>query len=111
METDSDLLKSLVRDHRAAYAAVVDCRQTFSNHTEISEDPDLRIQLPEESYKADFSITPHILAIVSLHLPVCNEHAAEYRTTRPEGFELPPGSILATSDPIATIRTTRTQHP
>ena len=101
MSTDSAMLSTLINDQHAAFVAVVDCKRTFSNHTEISFRNDLRIKLPADYYKADFTITPHILAVSELHLPVCDEHAEEYHRIRPEGFDLPPGAILATGDAIA----------
>ena len=97
METNSVLLHRLIGEKKAAYAAVVDCSSTFSTHVETATNPNLRILLPAASYKADFSITPHILTVAPLHLTTCDEHADEYRITRPDGFNLPPGSILATS--------------
>lgn len=100
LETNSGLLTGLIAEQKAAFAAVVDCKNTFSHHTETSFTPDLQIALPADTYKADFTITPHILAVMDLHLTVCEEHADEYRATRPEGFDLPPGTILATGDSI-----------
>ena len=97
METNSALLHRLISEQKAAFAAVVDCSSTFSAHVETAADPNLVILLPAASYKADFSITPHILAVEPLRLPTCDEHAGEYQFTRPDGFDLPPGSILATS--------------
>lgn len=101
LDTNSAMLSTLINDQHAAFAAVVDCKRTFSNHTEISFWNDLQIKLPADSYKADFTISPHILAVSELHLPVCDEHAEEYHWTRPEGFDLPPGAILATGNAIA----------
>ena len=100
METDSNLLTGLINDQKAAFAAVVDCKSTFSNHTEISFEPDVQVALPANTYRADFTITPHILAVSDLHLRVCEEHVEEYRAIRPGGFGLPPGTILATGDSI-----------
>lgn len=100
MVTDSTVLSELIQNGQAAYAAVVACTRTFSSHTAISATPELTIKLPAASYHTDFTITPHILALTELHLPLSHEHAGEYHFTRPDGFDLPPGSILATSELI-----------
>lgn len=100
METNSALLSKLINDRLAAYAAVVDCKRTFSNHTKTSFDRNLQLVLPADSYKTDFTIAPHVLSVSNIRLPVCEEHAEEYQTAREHGFDLPPGSILATADSI-----------
>lgn len=100
-DLNSELLTGLISGYQAAFAAVIDCKRTFSNHTEISFQPDLYATLPAHSYKADFTVTPHVVTVNHIHLPVCEEHADEYWITRPAGFDLPPGIILATTDSIS----------
>ena len=95
------MLTGLISGYQAAFAAVIDCKRTFSNHTEISFQPDLYATLPAHSYKADFTVTPYVVTVTHIHLPVCEEYADEYRITRPAGFDLLPGIIFATTDSIS----------
>lgn len=98
---ESPTLEDLVQAGMAAYAALVDCPSTFTRRLDTFNLPEGTILLPSSEFSADFTATPHVVAITDLTLPSGPEIAEEYRSLRPAGIDLSAGAILATGGSLA----------
>ena len=94
----SQTLCELVTIGQAYYVALVGCPKTFSrNAFETNQDDDVQI-LDADGYAGELKLTPYIIAAQPIDGFISGEHAAEIRDIKPEGFDIPTGSILAVGD-------------
>ena len=74
------------------------CPKTFSRDTfETNQDDDVQV-LDAIGYAGELKLTPYIIATQLIDGFISGEHAEEIRDIKPEGFDIPPGSILAVGD-------------
>ena len=96
----SPTLRELVFSGRAQYVGLIVCAGTFSRNTyPTSQEDDLQI-LDASHYAGELKLTPHIVATQRIEGFRSEEHTEEIRVIKPEGFDIPPGSILAVGDSI-----------
>lgn len=94
----SQILRELVTNGQARYVALVGCPKTFSRDTfETNQDDDVQV-LDADGYAGELKLTPYIIATQLIDAFISGEHAEEIRDIKPEGFDIPPGSILAVGD-------------
>ena len=94
----SKSLRELVSKGEAQYVGLIVCAKTFSRDTyATSQEDDLQI-LDASHYTGEVKLTPYIAATQRIDGFTSGEHAEEIRSIKPEGFDIPPGSILAVGD-------------
>ena len=100
-QLNCESLQSLIGHRHADYAVQTACVRTF--HRELHSAGQNNIQyltLPAGDYAHEIIATPYIVATEPLHGFTSADHAAEIRELKPDGFDLPRGSILAVADSI-----------
>ena len=91
----SQTLQELVSTGQAQYASVIVCEKTFTRNTYVSnQEDDLQI-LNAGDYNSEMKLTPYIVSTQQIENLVSSEHIEEIRNIKPEGFDIPAGSILA----------------
>ena len=91
----SQTLQELVSNGQAQYAAVIVCEKTFTRNTYVTtQEDDLQI-LNAGDYNSEMKLTPYIVSTQQIENLVSSEHIEEIRNIKPEGFDIPAGSILA----------------
>ena len=99
----SQTLLELVANGQAQYAAVIVCEKTFHRNTYVtSQEDDLQI-LNAGDYNSEVKLTPYIVSTQPIENFISGEHTEEIRDIKPEGFDIPAGSILAVGN-SANIR-------
>lgn len=94
----SDTLRELVAGGRAQYVGLMVCTRTFHRSAyATSEEDDVQV-LEAGNYSGELKLTPYIVATEPLIGFISPEHAPEIRAIKPEGFDIPAGSILAVGD-------------
>ena len=97
----SQTLRELVSKGQARYVALISCPKTFRRNTfETNQDDDVQI-LDAGDYAGELKLTPYIVAAQPIDGFISGEHAVEIKDIKPEGFDIPPGSILAVGDSTA----------
>ncbi len=94
----SPYLKSLITAGQAKYASIVLCDKTFTRQIFPSGQDDEILTLNAGEYHQSLMITPYIVAAQPIEGFKSAEHAVEFQTIKPEGFDLAPASILAVGD-------------
>ena len=100
-QLNCETLQSLVERRHADYAVQTACVRTF--HRELYSAGQNNIQyitMPAGDYAHEIIATPYIVATEPLRGFTSTEHAAEIQEFKPQGFDLPRGSILAVADSI-----------
>ena len=94
----SSALRELVSRGQAQYVGLLVCTRTFhrSSYATSAED-DVQV-LEAGNYSGELKLTPYIVATQPLAGFISPEHAPEIRAIKPEGFDIPAGSILAVGD-------------
>lgn len=94
----SQTLQELVSNGQAEYASVIVCEKTFTRNTYVTnQEDDLQI-LNAGDYNSEMKLTPYIVSTQQIDKFVSSEHIEEIRNIKPEGFDIPAGSILAVGD-------------
>ena len=91
----SQTLQELVSNGQAEYASVIVCEKTFTRNTYVTnQEDDLQI-LNAGDYNSEMKLTPYIVSTQQIDKFVSSEHIEEIKNIKPEGFDIPAGSILA----------------
>ena len=99
----SPKLQELVANEQAQYVAVIVCEKTFHRNTyATNQEDDLQI-LDAGDYNSELKLTPYIVSTQPIENFTSSEHIEEIRNIKPEGFDIPAGSILAVGN-SANIR-------
>ena len=94
----SPTLRELVSSGRAQYVGLLVCTRTFHrNSYATSAEDDVQV-LEAGNYSGELKLTPYIVATQPLVGFISPEHAPEIREIKPDGFDIPAGSILAVGD-------------
>ena len=100
-QLNCETLQSMIERCHADYAVQTACVRTF--HRELYTAGQNSIQyltMPAGNYAHEIIATPYIVATEPLRGFTSAEHAAEIKELKPEGFDLPRGSILAVAESI-----------
>lgn len=96
---NSDTLRALIEEEQADYAVQTACVRTYSRDLHLSSHNQQHfLALPAEQYSEEVVLTPYIIATRKLTAFAAPEHNPEFRELKPEGFDIPNGSILAVAD-------------
>ena len=91
----SPALRSLIMEGRAQYVGLVACAKTFSRNSYATRQEDEIYILDAADYADELKLTPYVVAIQAIEGFVASEHNEEIRKFKPDGFDIPAGSILA----------------
>ena len=91
----SPALQSLIREGKAQYVGLVACAKTFSRNSYATRQEDEIYVLDAADYAEELKLTPYVVAIQSIEGFSALEHNEEIRKIKPDGFDIPAGSILA----------------
>lgn len=96
---NSSTLQSLIEQGNADYAVQTACVRTYSRDLHIAgRNRQHFLALSAKQYAEEVVLTPYIIATKPLTAFAAPEHNPEIRELKPEGFDLPNGSILAVAD-------------
>ena len=91
-------LRELISRGQAQYVGLLTCSNTFSRNTyATSQEDDLQI-LEAGHYAGELKLTPYIVTLERIPGFISGELAEEIREIKPEGFNIPPGSIMAVGE-------------
>ena len=94
----SQALRDLISERKAKYVVVVTCRKTSLRRSwDGNDEEDVQI-LDATLYAGELRLTPYVVASEPIHGFISAEHAQEFRDSRPQGFDISPGAILAVGD-------------
>ena len=100
-QLNCETLQSLIERGNADYAVQTACVRTFHRELHTAGQDNIQyLTMPAADYAHEIIATPYIVATDPLRGFTSTEHAAEIREFKPEGFDLPRGSILAVADSI-----------
>ena len=100
-QLNCETIQALIRHRHADYAVQTACVRTFNRELHSAGQNNIQyLTLPAGEYAHEIIATPYIVATEPLYSFTSVEHAAEIREMKPEGFNLPRGSILAVADSI-----------
>ena len=91
----SPALQSLIMDGKAQYVGLVACAKTFRRNSYATRQEDEIYILDAADYADELKLTPYVVAIQPIEGFVASEHNGEIRQFKPDGFDIPVGSILA----------------
>ena len=91
----SPALQSLIAEGKAQYVGLVACAKTFSRDSYATRQEDEIYILDAADYADELKLTPYVVAIQPIEGFVASEHNEEIRRFKPDGFDIPAGSILA----------------
>ena len=94
----SRYLRQIVAERRAHYVSQLTCSKTFNRNTYITSKEDDVQTLEAGNYADEIRLTPYVTASQRIEGFTSEEFAEEFRNTRPQGFSIAPGSILAVGD-------------
>ena len=94
----SPTLVDLIERGQAQYVALLACAHTFARESYSTEYPEQHLVLNATDYADTLLFTPHVCATASIERFTSPEHSPEYAAVRPEGFDIPPATILAIGD-------------
>ena len=97
----SPTLVDLIECGQAQYVALLACAHTFIRESYSTEYPEQHLVLNATDYADTLLFTPHICAIAGIERFTSPEHSPEYAAVRPQGFDIPPATILAIGDTTA----------
>ena len=104
----SDMLKKYISTGKAKYFLVAKCSKTFRRDVHATDHPRSTWELDITDYQGRIILTPYIASVGRLPPFISTEHLADMHDFGSEGFDLPPGSILAMADPhTASLRSGR----
>ncbi|MDA8001172.1 MAG: hypothetical protein MPL62_07765 [Alphaproteobacteria bacterium] len=104
----SDMLKKYISAGKAKYFLVAKCAKTFRRDVHSTDDARSTWELDMADYEGKIILTPYIASVGRLPPFISTEHLADMHDFGSDGFDLPPGSILAMADPyVASLRSGR----
>ncbi len=110
-QLNSESLQELIERHHADYALQTACVRTFHRQLHTAGQNNTQyLALPAREYAHEIIATPYIVATQPLRGFASPEHTAEIRELKPDGFDLPRGSILAVADSIRITVTETSLH-
>ena len=102
----SPTLMDLIERGQAQYVALLACAHTFTRESYSTEYPEQHLVLKATDYADTLLFTPHVCSIAGIERFTSPEHSPEYAAVRPEGFDIPPATILAIGDTtVITLET------
>ena len=103
-QLDCQSVESLIKLRQADYAVQTACVRTFNRELHTAGQNNLQyLRLPASDYSHEIIATPYIVATEPIHGFISDDHATEIRELKPDGFDLPRGSILAVADSIRIV--------
>lgn len=104
-------LETLIDRQQADYAVQTACVRTYNRDLHTAGQKTLQyLTLPAGDYANEIIATPYIVATEPIHGFTSADHAAEIRELKPEGFDLPRGSILAVANSIRVVIAETSPH-
>ncbi len=91
----SSALLGLVADGKAKYVGLVACAKTFKRDSYVTDQADELYILDAADYAKELKLTPYVVASRPIQGFIAPEHNEEIRHLKPDGFDIPTGSILA----------------
>lgn len=96
----SQYLLDLISAGKAQYLALVSCSKTSMRFAYPStQDEDVHVLDNAGDYSGLIVLRPYIATVENINGFTSDEHAAEFGYFKPDGFDIPPTSILAVGDP------------
>ena len=97
----SQALRELIAKEAAQYVGLVSSPKTFNrNAYTTNQEDDIQI-LDASDYAQALRFIPYVVATRRIEGFISEEHNEEIRYIKPNGFSIPPGSILAVGDSTA----------
>ena len=94
----SEHLRGVIAEGSAHYVGLLACPTTFSRDAVTATIEDDLYVLDAGGYANEIMLTPHVIATKRIEGFNSDEFAEEFKTVKPGGFSIPPGSILAVGD-------------
>lgn len=95
----SQYLLGLVSAGKAQYLAIVSCPKTSMRFAYPSnQDEEIQVLDDASDYSESIELRPYLVAMENIKGFASDEHAPEFRYFKPDGFDIPPTSILAVGD-------------
>ena len=91
----SDALRTLVANGEAQYVGLIACAKTFARNSYSTDQEDEIYVLDASDYAEELKLTPYVVAAKRIEGFITPEHTEEIRKFKPDGFDIPEGSILA----------------
>ena len=91
----SQALCGLVNEGKAQYVGLIACAKTFSRNSYATDQEDELYILDAADYADELKLTPYVVATQAVVGFTAPEHNEEIRQLKPDGFDIPAGSILA----------------
>ena len=104
----SDMLKRYISTGKAKYFLVAKCTKTFRRDVREADREIDTWELDMADYEGRIILTPYIASVCKLPPFISTEHLDDMHDFGSDGFDLPPGSILAMANPhVASLRSGR----
>lgn len=95
----SQYLLGLVSANKAQYLAIVSCSKTSMRFAYPSnQDEEIHVLDDASDYSESIELRPYLVATENIVGFTSDEHAPEFGYFKPDGFDIPPTSILAVGD-------------
>lgn len=94
----SQHLRRTIAEGSAHYVGLLVCAKTFSREAFPTNSEDDLYTLDAGEYGDEIRLTPYVVATKRIEKFRSDEFAEEFRSIRPKGFSISPGSILAVGD-------------
>ena len=91
----SQALRELVANGKAQYVGLIACAKTFNRNSYATDQEDELYILDAADYADELKLTPYVVAAQRIEGFIAPEHNEEIRQLKPDGFDIPEGSILA----------------
>lgn len=88
-------LRGLIADSKAQYVGLIACAKTFNRNSYATYHEDELYILDAADYADELKLTPYVVAVQPIQGFIAPEHNDEIRQLKPDGFDIPAGSILA----------------
>ena len=103
-QLNCESVESLIGLRQADFAVQTACVRTYNRELHTAGQNNLQyLRLPAGDYSHEIIATPYIVAAEPIHGFTREDHAMEIRELKPDGFDLPRGSILAVADSIRIV--------
>ena len=91
----SAALRELVAEGKAQYVGLVACAKTFGRNSYATNQEDDIYILDATEYAEEVKLTPYVVSTQPIQGFLALEHNDEIKQLKPNGFDIPAGSILA----------------
>ena len=91
----SQYLRTLITDGYAHFVSVIACTRTFSRNSQACEQEDDLCILDARDFAGALRLTPYVVTKQPVEGLISQEMAEEITVIKPDGFDIPAGSILA----------------